>query len=147
MNDSEKLQLADAAITHVLRRIHESSEVGYYMGHGTESFAGLCAAYAAFHDQDRALVREIFEPVFARDPRHDLEKRIDDLEEQLEEKPRSGCCEDVPTYGPQNLTAEDFIEQVRTLLQTQSQNPAAFVAEITAMFEVNEVPYHCLARR
>ncbi len=148
MSTEKQIELASAAICHVLRRIQESPEVGYYMGHGTESFARLCDAYAAIHGGTPAAALEAWAPKCARDPRRDLTKRIDELEEALEGKALARGCgiEDVPTYGPQNLTALDFMEQVQQLLLTHGMEPARFVAAVSAMFDVDQVPYHALAR-
>ncbi len=149
MTTEKKLQLADRAITHVLGRICASPDVGYYMGHATQSFEGCVEAYAAIHGRTVDDVREEFAPICPKDPREELTKRIEELEKGLEAKAEvTGCgIEDVPTYGPQNLTALDFMEQVKQLLLTHSHTPDAFVGEIAAMFEVHEIPYHCLARR
>lgn len=143
--DSEKLRLADAAIRHVLNRIHESPEIGWYMGYGTESFFRLREAYAAFHGGTADDAEKIFGPEAPRNPRRDLEKRIDELEEQLEDRAVSRGCgiEDIPTFGPQNLSASDFVDQVRQLLLTHAQ-PADFVAAVAAMFDVTEVPMHAI---
>ena len=147
MSDADKLQLAGRAISHVLGRISESPEIGWYMGHGTESFARLCAAHAALHGGTAEAVLEAFAPTCARDPRKDLTARIDELEQSLEERAevRGELAEcTAPTYGPRDLTAEEFRERVQLLLLTESHTPEAFLASIVEMFDSTELPIHCL---
>lgn len=146
MNDSEKLQLADRAIAHVLGRICASPDVGWYMGHATQSFEGCVEAYAAIHGRTVDDVREEFAPIAPKDPRAELQKQNEELLDRLEGQAiATGCgIEDVPTYGPQNLTAEDFREAVQLLLANHSHDAERFRAAVAELFDVTEVPIHLL---
>jgi hypothetical protein len=145
-NPTEQLQLADAAITHVLRRIHESPEVGYYMGVCTESFERLAAAYGALHDKPADAVKENFLPILAQDPCKELQERIEQLE-----RSQSGRHyvpdDDPPTFGPQNLTPDDFVDQVKLLLGEYHGDSERCVQAISALLDITDVPYPILARR
>jgi len=59
---------AQKAIRHVLNRIEEHPEIGYYLGIGTESFALLTEADATFNKADVELTRKRFAPMNARNP-------------------------------------------------------------------------------
>ncbi len=111
------------AIEHVLGRIHESPEVGYYMGVCTESFERLVAAYAEIHGEPVAAVRTQFLPMRPRDPRRELERRVEELEERLTGTHTSCHDDDAPTYGPEHLDAEDMVERVKLLLGMHSADP------------------------
>jgi len=147
-NPTEQLQLADAAITHVLRRIHESPEVGYYMGVCTESFERLAAAYGALHDQPADAVKENFLPIFAKDPRKELQDRIEALETANSGRHRYSEEDDAQgDIGPQCLTAYDFVDQVKLLMGEHHGSSERCVQAIAALLDITDVPYPILARR
>lgn len=56
----EKLDLANRAIVHVLRRIRSEETVRYHLGFGTQSFALLTEAAAAIAEEPVEQVREFF---------------------------------------------------------------------------------------
>jgi hypothetical protein len=70
----------DAAIEHILMRIHTDPAVGYYCGPLTETFDRLTAAFAAICGEDLEKVRARFEPIGptgpgeVRNPRRDIYK-------------------------------------------------------------------------
>ena len=65
----EALDTLHDAIAHVLRQIRERSEVGYYLGHGTESFELLTEAFALLKGKTQEEVQKLFRPRTAADPR------------------------------------------------------------------------------
>jgi hypothetical protein len=71
MSDLSDLQQAQKAIGHVLRQIRERSEIGWYLGHGTESFALLTEAAATLFGTDVEQVRKDFAPLNAANPVRD----------------------------------------------------------------------------
>jgi len=140
----DKIKLADAAITHVLHRIRTSPEVGYYMGVCTESFELLLTAYAAIHIEPKSTVEAYFLPIFAKDPTKELQERIEDLERSLSGR-HYVPDDDPPTFGPQNLSADDFLDKVKLLL-VHADDAERFLQEVTACFDLAEVPYPLIAR-
>ncbi len=50
----------------------------------------------------------------------------------------------MPTYGPHNLSAEEFRKAVQVLLFNHSQDPKFFRAAIAELFDVTECPIHLL---
>ncbi len=68
MADLPPEKQAEKAIAHMLQRICESPEVGYYCGIATQCFDLLTEAYATLTARDLDRVRATFEPKAPRDP-------------------------------------------------------------------------------
>ena len=143
----DKIKLADAAITHVLRRIHESPSVGYYMGVCTESFDRLTTAYGALHDQPADDVKENFLPILAQDPCRELREKIEELERSASGRHTQYDEEEQGDIGPQSLTADDFVDLVKLLLGEHHGDSERCVQAISALLDITDVPYPILARR
>lgn len=132
---------AARAIEHVLRRIHTSPEVGYYMGYCTESFERLCEAYAEIHGELPEATRNRFMPQKPRNPTDELREKIEELEEQLSGSVgHCSNCAAPAEYGPQNLTAHGIMERVQELLGLYSTNPERCVREIAALYDLQQLP-------
>lgn len=144
---NEQLQIADEAITHVLRRIHESPEVGYYMGYGTESFERLCAAYAAISDQKPDDVKENFLPIMAKDPCKELLQRIEDLERSNTGRHRYSDEDEQGDIGPEALTSDAFVERVKQLLGEHAGDANKCMQAIAALLDCTDVPISILTHR
>jgi len=143
----DKIKLADLAITHVLERISHSPQVGYYMGYGTESFERLCAAYAAFYSISAEDARQLFLPLNAKDPRKELQERIEELERESSGRHSSADEDADGDIGPQCLTAYDFVDQVKALMGEHHGSSERCVQAIAALLDITDVPYPILARR
>ncbi len=59
---------ARQALKHMLERIREHPEIGYFCGYGTQTFALLTEAAATLFNEPVAQVREHFLPRNACDP-------------------------------------------------------------------------------
>lgn len=77
MDGKPPLEQAQAAILHVLNRIHTDPAIGWYLGLGTESFALLTEAYATLSCNEDSLptVRESFAPLRPANPALDEQAR------------------------------------------------------------------------
>jgi hypothetical protein len=67
--EKDDIAAAKAAIHHVLNQVRDHPAIGYYMGHGTQSFELLTKAAAALWNEPLDKVRDIFEPTNPKDPR------------------------------------------------------------------------------
>lgn len=147
-DEQTQIETADAAISHVLNRIHESPEVGYYMGACTESFERLVSAHACLHGENPDVVRDRFMPARPRNPREDLLKRVEELERQTTGIHFSGGCHDEADgdIGPNALTPQAFVDQVKDLLGVHHLDPEKCVQAIAALFDAVDVPISIIAR-
>lgn len=59
---------AEKAIGHVLRQIRDNANIGWYLGHGTQSFSALTEAFALLTGEPVKDVRDAFRPLRAADP-------------------------------------------------------------------------------
>jgi len=62
------IEQARRALRHVLTQIRDRSEVGWYLGHGTETFALTTEAFAEIDRAEVVDVRRDFAPVNPIDP-------------------------------------------------------------------------------
>ena len=68
-------EAATKAIAQVLGRISDYPSVGWYLGHGTESFALLTEALAMLDSRDVLQVRKEFSPVAPKNPAENFDER------------------------------------------------------------------------
>lgn len=133
------------AIRHILSRIETSPEVGYYMGWGTESFSLLARAYGEHTGKTEDEVQEEFAPKAARDPRKELQGRIEDLERQLSGSHVFHAPKSEPCFGARHLTADEFVAAVQAALLLRSHNPEQCLREISTLFEAVDLPINLLS--
>lgn len=69
MDNLELDQASSKAILHLLVRIRDNPDIGWFMGIGTESFSLLTEAYARLSKRSVEEIRRDFRPVNPRDPR------------------------------------------------------------------------------
>jgi hypothetical protein len=75
MPDLNPTEQAKKAIQHILIRIRDDSNIGWYMGLGTAAFTMLTEAAASLYGEPIEKVREAFLPRDPKDPR----KREDEV--------------------------------------------------------------------
>jgi hypothetical protein len=68
MSDLTPEQQAKKALAHILDRVRSDSRVGWYLGHGTESFALATEALATLTDNAVLAVRKAYAPENPKDP-------------------------------------------------------------------------------